>query len=158
MAFLLNKFCSRLAVYLGNYVILLLFSPSGPFHLALWEDSLVIFLTHTVVGNCYARHISGTPPALCSLFGSFWLLFHCVTCSHSPLIHAVYPSFTDMHTCRQEETDSGRWFPWCTLLPTVRDTHTLSLALTNEELAVLEKDIFSSIFGEWFANSVRRLK
>lgn len=63
MPFLLNKFCSRPAVYLGNYVILSLFSPSGPFHLALWADGLVISLTHSggkLLCQTHFRHSTGS--------------------------------------------------------------------------------------------------
>lgn len=47
MASPLDAFASRLAVYSCNYVILFLFPPSGLFHLALWEDGLVMLLPHS---------------------------------------------------------------------------------------------------------------
>lgn len=107
MAFLLDKFCSRLAVYLGNYVILLLFSPSGPFHLALWEDSLVIFLTHSggkLLCQTHFRHSAGSVLPVWLFLITFSLCHLLTLSSHSRCISP----FTDMHTCHQEETDSGR--------------------------------------------------
>lgn len=79
------------------------------------------------MGNCYARHISGTPPALCSLFGSFWLLFHCVTCSHSPLIHAVYPpSLTCTRATRRRLTAADDFHDAHFFQLFVTHTHTLA--------------------------------
>lgn len=93
MAFLLNKFCSRLAVYLGNYVILLLFSPSGPFHLALWEDSLVIFLTHSggkLLCQTHFRHSTGSVLPVWLFLITFSLCHLLTLSSHSRCISLLH--------------------------------------------------------------------
>lgn len=105
MAFLLNKFCSRLAVYLGNYVILLLFSPSGPFHLALWEDSLVIFLTHSggkLLCQTHFRHSTGSVLPVLALSDYFFT----VSLAHTLLSFTLYipPSLTCTRAARRRLT------------------------------------------------------
>lgn len=111
--------------------------------------------------NCYARHISGPPPALCSLFGFFWLLFslcHSLTLSsHSltPIPHSL--TCTRAAKRRLTAADDFHDAPFFQLFMT--HIHSLSLLLAQMRNPRYEGgNIFSSIFSERFANSARRLK
>lgn len=90
MAFPLNKFCSRLAVYLGNYVILFLFSIRPiPFSFMGGQAGN---LPHTQWGEIAMPDTFQALHRLCapSLALSDYF-FHCVTCSHSPLAPVAFP-------------------------------------------------------------------
>lgn len=157
IAFLLNRFCSRLAVYLGNYVILFLFSPSGPFHLALWEDRLVIFLTHSggkLLCQTHFRHSTGSVLPLWLFLITFSLCHSLALSSQSLCVsllrwHAhvlLRGDWQQQMISMMHHSSNCSW-------------HTHSLSRSHKwGTPTMRKIFFPSIFSEWFANSARRLK
>lgn len=142
MAFPLNKFCSLLAVYLGNYVILFLFSPSSPFHLALWKDRPVIFLTHSggkLLCQTHFRHSIGSVLPLWLFLITFSLCHLLALSPHSLCIsllhwhaHVLLRGDWQQQMISMMHHSSNR----------SRHTHTHFLARTNEELALWGKEYF----------------
>ncbi len=99
VAFLLNKFCSRLAVYSGNYVIFVFILSIRPIPFSFMGGQAGN-LPQTQWGEIAMPDTFQALHQLCALSLALFDYFFTVSLAHTLLAFFLcIPSFTDMHMC-----------------------------------------------------------
>ena len=154
MAFLLNTFCYRLAVYLGNYAILVFILSIRPIPFSFMGGQAGN-LPHTQWGEIAMRDTFQALHRLCAPSLAFFDYFFTVSLTRTLCVSLLH---WHAHVLLREDWQQQ-------MIPMMHHssncswhTHTLALRHTNKGTLTMRTNIFSSIFSEWFANIARRLK